>query len=81
MPVQKGWRREAQVDGDIEDAASQTAHELGFRMRRRLKVQPAERAGQGCQGMIDLDDAARAYELRQFGFTVKTREGTALVRE
>ena len=42
VPTQKRRRAAPQVDGDVEDFATQAVDELGLGVRRPLKMQPAK---------------------------------------
>src|SRR5437762_819672 len=60
---------------------AQTGHELRFRVRRALEVQPANRASSRRIRMVDLRDPVRPTRLRELVGAEYARQEAALVAD
>ena len=49
------------IDGDIQQRASSAPHQLALRMRRRLVMQTAQRAGAGRDRMVVLHEVGQMH--------------------
>jgi len=77
--MQKSGRTAAQIDGNIEYFPVQAAHQLGFGVRRVLKVQAAHGPLVPGQRVVDLRNGLVQTRLAKFIGAVKARQKTALI--
>src|SRR5881394_2356347 len=80
-PIEIRRRAPPQVERDVPNLAAQTGHELRFRVRRALEVQPANRASSRRIRMVDLSDPVRPTRLRELVGAEYARQEAALVAD
>ena len=79
MPAQKGQRRSAQIDRNVEHFPPQTGDDFILGMRRILEMQPAQCPSLFRQGVIDLHDRKLNLFHRKFRRTEHPFEIATLI--
>ena len=79
--AQVGGRGGAEVDGDVEDAATHALDEFGFLVRWRLAVEAAQRVAMRIAREIGLGDGERDTGAGEFFGAEAAGEAAALVRD
>jgi hypothetical protein len=81
MPVQKRGRSGAQIHRYVKHRTGETAHDLHFGMRRKLKVHAANHALAACKRVIHLNNGPDQTGGPKFIGTEKAGEETARISE